>query len=84
MTSATVNKKKKTEVIMLIVKMAVQGPVEPKQSICPHQYQIYTMATYTTVQAYLKTKKIRISVIQSFSESLKMGSIFSRMQRNMK
>ncbi len=36
---------------MLIVKMAVQGPVEPKQSICPHQYQIYTLATYATVQA---------------------------------
>lgn len=32
---------------MLIVKMATQGPVKPK----PHQYQIYTMATYATVQA---------------------------------
>lgn len=30
---------------MLIVKIAVQGPVELKESICPHHNQIYTMAT---------------------------------------
>lgn len=30
---------------MLIVKMAVQGPVEQKLSICPHHCEIYTTAT---------------------------------------
>lgn len=31
--------------------MAVQGPVEPKQSIFPHQNQIYNMVTNAAVQA---------------------------------